>query len=80
MDHPAFVEGDLHTGFIEQHSDDLLHTSDPWLDEIALIAASVHGYRMRVKSALTQGHQERPASDSRWMRLGRARALRGAMR
>jgi acetyl-CoA carboxylase biotin carboxylase subunit len=80
MDHPAFVSGDLHTGFIDQHSDDLLHTSDPWLDEIALIAAAVHGYRMRVKSALTQGEQARATSDSRWLRLGRARALRGVLR
>jgi acetyl-CoA carboxylase biotin carboxylase subunit len=80
MDHPAFVEGDLHTGFIDQYGDDLLHTSDPWLDEIALIAAAVHGYRMRVKSALTQdeGAQKTPVSN--WQRMGRARALGGASR
>lgn len=80
MEHPAFVEGDLHTGFIEQHGDDLLKISDPWLEEIAVVAAAIHGHRMRVKSALTQKAACSEGAGSRWLNLGRARALRGSMR
>jgi acetyl-CoA carboxylase biotin carboxylase subunit len=45
MDHPAFRRGDLHTGFLEEHSELLAPGDDPWLHEIAVIAAAVAHFR-----------------------------------
>ena len=77
MDHPAFVEGDLHTGFIEEHEADLLTKDAGPADDVTLCAAAIHAYRSRVRSALEvdQGGGEVKQS-SNWLRIGRARSLR----
>jgi len=76
MDHPAFVEGDLHTGFLEEHAETLKPGSDPWLDRIALVAASIHAYRKRVESALQREAGETEGQGvSPWLLIGRKRAL-----
>ncbi len=54
MDHPAFLAGDLHTGFLEDHPDLLRSDGDPWLEEVAVVAAAVHHFR-RVASASAAG-------------------------
>ena len=45
MDSEAFVAGDLHTGYLDEHPELLTAGPDPWLKEIAVIAASVAHFR-----------------------------------
>ncbi len=45
MHHPAFVRGDLHTGFVGEHPELLSPGGDPWLSEIAVVAAAVAHFR-----------------------------------
>jgi acetyl-CoA carboxylase, biotin carboxylase subunit len=45
MAHPAFQAGDLHTGFLAEHPELLTPGVDPWLSEIAILAASVAHFR-----------------------------------
>jgi acetyl-CoA carboxylase biotin carboxylase subunit len=76
MGHPAFVEGDLHTGFLEEHPELVSPDDDPWLNEIAVVAAAVaHFRRIELRS------QERPAGGSgaggsAWKWSGRNRGWR----
>ena len=52
MRNRAFVAGELHTGFLEEHPDLLENDTDDWLEEIAVIAASVaHHRRIEQRSA-----------------------------
>ncbi|TDI48288.1 MAG: acetyl-CoA carboxylase biotin carboxylase subunit [Acidobacteria bacterium] len=52
MRNRAFVAGELHTGFLDEHPDLLENDTDDWLEEIAVIAASVaHHRRIEVRSA-----------------------------
>jgi acetyl-CoA carboxylase, biotin carboxylase subunit len=77
LEHPAFVAGQLHTGFIEEHSADLFHAKDPLLDEIALLAASIHAYRTQGENALRQDTGAASSQRSNWVRLGRGRGWGG---
>ena len=45
MHHPAFIRGDLHTGFVGEHPELLSPGGDPWLSEIAIVAAAVAHFR-----------------------------------
>jgi acetyl/propionyl-CoA carboxylase alpha subunit len=45
MDHPAFVRGELSTAFLAEHPDLRRAADDPWLEEIAVVAAAVHHFR-----------------------------------
>jgi len=45
MTHPAFLSGDLHTGFLEEHPELLSPGMDPWLSEVAVLAAAVAHFR-----------------------------------
>ncbi len=45
MTHPAFLAGDLHTGFLQEHPELLTTGSDPWLAEVAVLAAAVAHFR-----------------------------------
>ena len=68
MRHPAFVAGDLSTAFLDEHPELLRYESDPWLDEIALVAAAVAHFR-KVEQASAQGTgpaNSRPASRWKW--------------
>ena len=50
MHDPAFVRGVLHTVFVGDHPELLSPGGDPWLNEIAVVAAAVAHFR-RVKLA-----------------------------
>ncbi len=81
LDHPEFVRGAIHTGFLDEYGEELLVGSDPWLDEIALVAASIHAYRARARAALSPDEESSEgARPSRWLELGRARMLGGSVR
>jgi len=45
MDHPAFLAADLHTGFLADHPELTAPSDDPWLNEIAVVAAAIHHFR-----------------------------------
>jgi acetyl-CoA carboxylase biotin carboxylase subunit len=78
MDDEVFVAGDLHTGFLDERGESLFSGTNPWLDQIALVAASIEAYDTRARAAL-RGDEE--AGDrggpSTWVRLGRLRRLGG---
>jgi len=73
VDHPAFQAADLHTGFLQEHPELLEPGTDPWLEEIALIAAAVAHFR-RVEQSSAQAMADRPAASggSAWRRGARA--------
>ena len=80
LDHPEFVRGAIHTGFLDEYGEELVAGSDPWLDEIALVAASIHACRARARAALAPAGPGGGAPRSRWLELGRARMLGGSSR
>ncbi len=45
MTHPAFLAGDLHTGFLEEHPDLMMQGTDLWLSEVAVLATAVAHFR-----------------------------------
>ena len=73
MTHPAFLSGDLHTGFLAEHPELLTAAVDPWLSEIALLAASVAHFRRLEQLSLRGGGAGRA---SQWKRAARTEALR----
>ena len=76
MDHEAFRKGDLHTGFLEEHPELLAAQSDPWLEEIAVVAAAVAHFR-RVEAGATQpAGAATGGGASGWKSYGRARGWR----
>jgi acetyl-CoA carboxylase biotin carboxylase subunit/propionyl-CoA carboxylase alpha chain len=81
MEHPVYVAGDVNTAFIEQYGPELLKGSDPWLDEVAAVAAAIHAYRMRVEQAMREEGATTGGgrAGSQWLAGGRRRALRGAL-
>ena len=67
MGHPAFIAGDLHTGFLEEHPELLSPEADEWLNEIAVVAASVaHFRRIEATSARASAGQGSARSNWRW--------------
>ena len=68
MRNRAFVAGELHTGFLDEHPDLLENDADDWLEEIAVIAASVaHHRRVETRSARDSGAAAGgPASMWKW--------------
>ena len=71
-----YLAGEIHTGFLDEHGEGLISGSDPWLDEIALIAAAIDAYRSKVRQAAS-GPRESGDGGSNWKRLGRWRQLGG---
>jgi acetyl-CoA carboxylase biotin carboxylase subunit len=75
MGHRAFMAGDLHTGFLAEYSDLVDPSNDPWLDEIAVVAAAVaHFRRLELRSQQPAGQDGSGASA--WKRSGRPRGWR----
>jgi acetyl-CoA carboxylase biotin carboxylase subunit len=71
MVHPAFRRGDLHTGFLQEHPELLSPDDDPWLNEIAVVAAAIAHFR-RLELDTHRGVASRPARDgSGWKAHGR---------
>ena len=74
MTHPAFLAGDLHTGFLTEHPELTRPERNPWLEEVAVLAAAVaHFRRLEQLSALGPA---RPPRRSSW-RDAAPRAWRG---
>jgi acetyl-CoA carboxylase biotin carboxylase subunit len=71
MRNRAFVEGKLHTGFLDEHPNLLKNEADDWLEEIAVIAASVAHHR-RIEQRSARGDETTGRPVSRWKWHGRA--------
>jgi acetyl-CoA carboxylase biotin carboxylase subunit len=71
MTHPAFLAGELHTGFLAEHPELLSPGTDPWLSEVAVLAAAVHHFRRweQLSSRAPQAASARRASA--WKRSAR---------
>jgi len=67
MNHPAFRAGELDTGFLERWPELLAPADDPWLREIAVIAAAVAHFR---KSELGPRAEAGAPGVSAWRRAG----------
>jgi acetyl-CoA carboxylase biotin carboxylase subunit len=72
MDHPAFRAGELHTGFLEEYPELVKPGVDPWLEDVAVVAAAVaHFRRLERASALAERKGENaPRSAWRWGSTG----------
>jgi len=67
MQNAAFLRGDLHTGFLQEHPEVLSPPDDPWLNEIAVVAAAVsHFRRLEQRSAGAGDAAGRPSSAWKW--------------
>ena len=71
MTHPAFLAGDLHTGFLEEHPELLAPGIDPWLAEVGVLAAAVAHFR-RLEQLSLRGRSASPRGGSDWKRSARA--------
>jgi acetyl-CoA carboxylase biotin carboxylase subunit len=81
MSHPGFVAGELHTGVLAAEGKDLVHPQPhPWIEEVAVVAASIHAYRSRVEDALRR-ESGTPGGGvgSLWKAAGRRRMMRGSL-
>ena len=72
VEHPAFVAGDLQTGFIEEHLGELQPRPCPPDEALAALAAALG------QAPATRGAGARAASVDPWTRLGRWRLGEGA--
>jgi acetyl-CoA carboxylase biotin carboxylase subunit len=79
--HPAFRSGEYDTGFCARYAADLLSRPDPALEDVALIAAALSAHKRDTEEAEEFAARAggAAASRSRWLRLGRARVLRGGL-
>jgi acetyl-CoA carboxylase biotin carboxylase subunit len=77
MDHPAFVAGDLHTGFLDEHPELRSSTDDPWLNEIAVVAAAVVHFRRLELSSQAPSAAADGAGRAAWKWFGRSGGWRG---
>jgi len=80
--HPAFRSGDYDTGFCARYQKELLEQPDARYAEVALIAAAVAAFKRDhdEAEAFAARAGAAQASRSNWLRIGRARALRGGAR
>ncbi len=77
--HPAFRSGEYDTGFCALHAAELLPRPDGALEDVALVAAALAAHKRDTEEAEAFAARagEAAAGRSRWLRLARARALRG---
>ena len=68
MDHPAFRDGELDTGFVAAHPELVAPSEDPWLEEVAVLAAAVAHFRRVERASALAGAPagERRRSPWRW--------------
>jgi acetyl-CoA carboxylase, biotin carboxylase subunit len=71
MTHPAFLAGDLHTGFLEEHPELMSTGTDPWLQEVAVLAAAVAYFRHWEQLSLRAPQADPAARPSAWRRSAR---------
>jgi len=72
MTHPAFLAGELHTGFLEEHPELLVPGTDPWLSEVAVLAAAIAHFRRLEQLSLRAPHASFWGRPSEWKRGARA--------
>jgi acetyl-CoA carboxylase biotin carboxylase subunit len=72
MEHPAFLAGDLHTGFLEEHPELTSPQSHPWLSEIAVLAAAVAHFRRTEQLSRDSTSSAMSGSPSDWKRGARS--------
>jgi acetyl-CoA carboxylase biotin carboxylase subunit len=72
MGHPAFRAGDLHTGFLADHPELLEAQDDPWLSEIAVVAAAIEHFRRTEAASMNSRDAAGGAGRSAWRWAGRA--------
>ncbi len=71
MEHPEFVRGEFHTGFVDEHRELLTAGSEQWLKEVAIVAAGIAHFR-RVEQASARAADARSRSGgSTWKWSGR---------
>ncbi len=77
--HPAFRSGEYDTGFCTRYAAELLPRPAAALEDVALVAAALSAHKRDTDEAEAFAARagEAAASRSRWLRMGRARALRG---
>ncbi len=68
MTHPAFLAGDLHTGFLGEHPELLVPGTDPWLSEVAVLAAAVAHFRRLEQLSLRAPKTGASGGSSGWKR------------
>ena len=71
MTHPAFLAGDLHTGFLEEHRELTSPQSPPWLAEIAVLSAAVAHFRRAEQLSARAPQSAAPGASSDWRRGAR---------
>ena len=71
MTHPAFLAGDLHTGFLEEHPELLSPGTDPWLSEVAVLAAAGAHFRRSEQLSLRGTKSGTSGGSSGWKRGAR---------
>jgi acetyl-CoA carboxylase biotin carboxylase subunit len=67
LEHPAFAAGDVHTGFIDEHMDDLLHARDAD-DMIAAVAAFARSAQPPSSAHITGPGNDPWSTITRWGR------------
>jgi acetyl/propionyl-CoA carboxylase alpha subunit len=72
MTHPAFLAGDLHTGFLAEHPELTSPGTDPWLSEVAVLAAAVAHFRRLERLSLRTPQAGTTLRSTAWKRSERA--------
>ncbi len=80
LEHPAFRSGEYDTGFCARYAKDLVAGPDPRHEEVALVAAAVMAFKRDHDEAEAAAARAAQAQAAGWLRVGRARALRGGAR
>jgi acetyl-CoA carboxylase biotin carboxylase subunit len=81
LTHPAFRSGDYDTGFCARFERDLLPQPDGRHEMLAVVAAAISAHtRDRAEAEELAARSGQDAATSRWVKLGRARVLRGGLR
>ena len=70
MRHQAFIDGDLHTGFLEEHPELVKAGDNEWLQQIAVVAAAVDHFRRQEQLATRPRGDRRRGAGSAWKRYG----------
>ena len=72
MAHPAFLAGDLHTGFLDEHPElTSPQCPPPWLAEIAVLSAAVAHFRRAEQQSVRSLDVAAPGASSDWRRVAR---------
>jgi len=72
MTHPAFLAGDLHTGFLAEHPELTSPGTDPWLSEVAVLAAAVAHFKRLERLSLRAPQAGAKTRSAAWKRSARA--------